>query len=154
MMSNILGKAIRYNINTASVDDVKNHLIKCDENFIPALSKKVDITAYVKKIRENAVTFEAWYDKELIGLIAAYCNDAESKKIFITSVSTYTEYSGKGIASSLIQLCIDHATKNKFTEILLEVNNKSLNAIKLYNKNNFVQIDIKDQTIIMKNKLK
>lgn len=153
MISNTLEQKIQYKTNTALFDDVNRHLSACDKNFIPHLSQKVNIAIYAKKIVENSVTFEAWYNAELVGLIAAYCNDVENKKVFITNVSTITQHLGKGIASTLIKQCIEYATKNKFTEILLEVNSNSINALKLYSKNNFIQTGIKNETIIMQHKL-
>ena len=90
----MLQEEICYKIRTATFNDVLQHLAKCNENFIPALNEKVDIIAYSQKIAENSITFEAWINNELLGLIAAYFNDGKKKTAFITNVSTIKKYSG------------------------------------------------------------
>ena len=144
---------ICYKISTATFDDVLQHLVKCNENFIPALNEKVDIKAYSQKIAKNSITFEAWINDELSGLIAAYFNDGEKKKGFITNVSTIKAYSGKGIASQLMEMCISYGVRHKFGEITLEVFQYNKSAIQLYKKYGFHQTGDKDNLVIMKRKL-
>ena len=66
-------------IKTAGINQVFNHLLICKDNFMPSLDTTVDIAAYSKKIIDNAITFEAWGNKNLAGLVAAYCNDTDKK---------------------------------------------------------------------------
>lgn len=147
-------KTIEYKIKTALLSDVYAHLVKCKNNFIPALDKKVDLLEYSKKIIENAVTFEAWSSFELVGVIAAYFNDIQNQKGYITNVSTLKEYFGLRIGTNLLKNCIDYAKSNNFKEIELEVNAKSLNAIKLYNKFDFIEFDSNGEFVKMKVLLK
>lgn len=131
--------AIVYKIKTANEKEVSGHLAECKDAFIPALDKKVNIAEYSKKIVENSVTFEAWANAELVGMIAAYFNDKNNHTGFITNVSLINEYSGKGIASGLLDSCIVFAKEKGFKEIVLEVNAASLPAIKLYKKKHFTE---------------
>jgi ribosomal protein S18 acetylase RimI-like enzyme len=128
---------ILFTKNNASEADIAGHLILCSEGFKPPLSEKVDIPAYAHKIKQFAVCFEAWDGVILVGLLAAYFNDAEKKIGFITNVSTLTNYSGKGIAKQLMMACVDYATGLNFETILLEVNMHSLNAVGLYQRFGF-----------------
>ena len=146
----MLQETIQYKIKTADFNNVFTHLVKCNDNFIPKLTDKVDIAAYSKKIAENSVTFEAWLKDELIGLIAAYFNDSKNHVGFITNVSTVKEYSGKGIASQLMNRCIAYAIEKQFSEITLEVFHKNSSAFELYKKFHFKQTAVKDDLIIMK----
>ena len=146
----MLTETISYKIKTADFDNVFAHLVKCNENFIPVLNEKIDIAAYSQKIVENSVTFEAWVNEELAGLIAAYLNDMGNHIGFITNVSTVKEYSGKGIASRLMKSCIKYAGEHQFNEIALEVFNKNVGAIQLYKKFGFHNSSTKDDLIIMK----
>src|SRR5436190_21860381 len=98
----MLQETIIYKTGTASFSAVFTHLAKCNNDFVPPLSNKVDLELYSKKIAENSVTFEAWINDELVGLIAAYFNDLKQETGYITNVSTIKEYSGKGIASQLL----------------------------------------------------
>lgn len=144
---------IEYKIKTADAENVLTHLNKCKDDFFPVLDKTVDITEYSKKIVENSVTFEAWVNKELIGLIAAYFNDKENHSGFITNVSVVSEYAGRGLASELLKNCIHYAIEKNFKEINLEVSHKNEQAIRLYKKHDFYQTSVKDDLIIMKKNL-
>lgn len=144
---------IVYKIKTAGFNSVHTHLLKCDADFMPRLSLKTDIAVYAEKIAENSVTFEAWINEELVGLIAAYFNDVNGFSGFITNVSTLKQYTGKGIASVLIKMCIDYAVNHQFGEISLEVFKENSGAIQLYKKNNFYQTATKGDLIIMKKNL-
>lgn len=146
--------AIKYKINTASESDVHLHLSNCSQDFEPPLDKKVDILEYSKKIAERSTTFEAWAENNLVGLVAAYLNDQQSGKGFITSVSTLKEYLGNGIASKLVANCLEYANESNFSEINLEVNANNQKAIKLYEKFNFTQTDLNLENIVMRCSLK
>lgn len=135
--------AINYKIRSADVYDILKHLTRCKDNFIPGLDQTVDIPEYSKKIAQNAVTFEAWAGKELIGLIAAYFNDQQSRSGFITNVSVIKAFAGKGIASQLVKDCIRFAKEENFKQVSLEVNENNQPAIKLYRKHNFTDTALK-----------
>ncbi len=145
---------IEYKTDTASVNDVFLHLSSCNENFEPSLDKKVNIETYSKKIAQLSTTFEAWVENNLVGLVGTYFNDEQNRKGYITNVSTLKEYSGKGIASNLVNNCVEYANRNGFSEISLEVNADNRRAIKLYEKFNFTQVGVNSENIIMKWNLK
>lgn len=126
-----------FKMNTASEAEILLHLSDCSHSFIPQLNSRVDVAKYAERIAKHSVTFEAWNDNKLIGLLAAYFNDVEYFCGYITNVSVYKEYEGKGVASRLLEQSISYAGNNKFKEILLEVNELNLHAIKLYKKHNF-----------------
>ena len=125
---------IEYKTDIASFNHVYSHLSECSENFEPPLDSKVTISEYSKKIAERATTFEAWVEDKLVGLVAAYFNDQQKGKGYITNVSTVREYVGEGIASNLVKNCIAYAAENNFSEVGLEVNAKNHKAVKLYEK--------------------
>jgi ribosomal protein S18 acetylase RimI-like enzyme len=141
-------ESLTYKIKTVSESDIQLHLNTCNNSFVPPLNSRINITDYSKKIFNNAVTFEAWKDKELIGLIAAYFN-IENKSGFITNVSVLKELMGVGIASKLLQMCLEYATKKNYNEIKLEVFKDNIPAINFYKKYNFTQIDKKNDSLIM-----
>lgn len=144
---------ILYKINTAAYQDVYRHLLDCNENFIPKLSLETGIAAYSSKIVQNCVTFEAWENGELAGLIAAYFNDSSKKAGFITSVSTVNRLTGKGIASTLLKQCIAYGEEKEFNEIGLEVSPENTVAVKLYEKYGFIRSALKNDRVFMKKKL-
>ena len=122
------------------------HLLECDEFFVPPLSRRIDIRKYSKKLSEMSLTFEAWADNILTGLLAAYF---ENHLGFISNVSVINEYRGVGIASELINNCIEYAKHNKIEEVRLIVHKDNHSAIKLYTKNGFRNLaDNGDETLM------
>lgn len=141
---------IRYTIKTAAEEEICFHLKECDDNFSPPLHERVDIEKYSKKIFEKAITFEAWADHLLIGLLAAYFNDHISHSGFITCVSVLKNFMGAGIASELLPRCIEYARQHHFIHITLEVSKDNNPAIGLYKKFNFIYDDMRDDSLFMK----
>ena len=117
--------------NQASKRDIFHHLVSCDDFFVPALSSKVDIESYSKKLFENAKRVEFWDNGELSGLVALYCNDHKSKVAYISSVSLLPRFQGKGIAKQLVRTSIQYSTKAGMKLIRLEVDkgNKKANDL-------------------------
>ncbi|HTN06102.1 GNAT family N-acetyltransferase [Agriterribacter sp.] len=131
-------------------EEIYQHLLKCSDYFLPPLAETVDIKSYAKKIFENAVTFEAWVQKDLIAMVAAYINDEQCRMAYITNVSVVNSYSGKHIASGLLKNCIQYTADKKFSEIRLKVFIDNIRAIQLYQKLNFENVEVKGEYLIMK----
>jgi ribosomal protein S18 acetylase RimI-like enzyme len=135
---------------SASADEIFFHLQLCNESFVPPLDQKVNLAEYARKIFEKSITFEAWHDHKLVGLIAAYFNDVAKQDGYITSVSVIPAYKGKGIASALMKRCIEFARQQHFRHITLEVHEKNDQAIQLYKKFNFTIFEHRNALFKMK----
>jgi ribosomal protein S18 acetylase RimI-like enzyme len=133
-----MSAAVAYLSNRASAAEISDHLSRCDADFAPLLSGRVEINDYAKKIANKATRFEAWSGGKLVGLVAAYCNDQVSRITYITSVSVLREWTGKGIATHLINQCVEHARASGMQQISLEVAGNNTPAIKLYEKIGFI----------------
>ena len=138
---------IEYKINSAKFSDVHNHLVLCNQEFLPPLNLRVDISSYSYKILENATLIEAWDNNILIGLVAIYIN--QESKSFITNVSVNSSHHGKGIAKELVKNTIEFAVSKKSILIELEVNYLNNSAILLYKKFDFIAIGNIDNNLIM-----
>jgi len=138
-----------FKIKTASYEVIIDHLNKCADNFNPPLYTYVNIEEYSRKIYNNAITFESWVNNNLVGLIAAYFNNYDTKAGFITNVSVIKEYQGYGIASKLLSNAIKYGKNNGFISLALEVNINNNSAIKLYKKYSFVPVEQSQDKIIM-----
>ena len=144
---------ISYLTNVSDEKDILIHLEACDNNFIPPLSSKVNISEYSKKLVNKSVRFEAWDKLLLVGLVSIYFNEAE--KGFISNVSLVKEYQGSGIAKRLINICIGYSIEKNIESIELEVNLNNIVALNLYYKLGFVNGNIKrSDNIILKKTLK
>ena len=58
--------------------------------------------------------------------------------IEIYSIFVVPEYRKKGVAKNFLNCCLNYCKRNKLKKIILDVNEKNLNAIKFYKKNNFI----------------
>lgn len=133
-----MSEAVKYLVNKASEAEIAEHLSRCDVDFIPPLSGRVEIIDYAHKVAAKAMRFEAWADGTLVGLVAAYCNDQATRSAYITSVSVLREWIGKGIAARLMNQCLAHAKASGMRQVSLEVASANTPAIKLYAKCGFV----------------
>jgi 2-polyprenyl-3-methyl-5-hydroxy-6-metoxy-1,4-benzoquinol methylase/GNAT superfamily N-acetyltransferase len=138
-----------YTYNQSNEKKIANHLMICDEIFIPNLSGRVCINDYAHKIFTEAQRFEAWINEDLVGLVAMYANAPDKYASYITNVSVLPDQQGQRIAFSLLIRCINHAKQLGFECIELEVDANNTVAIALYNKCNFVTQRVQNSSIIM-----
>ena len=128
---------VDYVRNQGSEAQIAEHLWKCDADFVPALSARVDIEEYAAKIRNRATRFEAWSGGVLVGLVAAYLNDLESRVAHVTSVSVLRGWMGQGIGAQLLSQCIAEATASGMRQITLEVGRDNAPAVRVYERSGF-----------------
>ena len=131
----IVPAAPDFRLNQATALQIEQHLQDCDTSFIPSLSSRVAISDYAKKIKDNAMRFEAWSDGVLVGLVAAYCNNTE--RAFITSVSVLPGSKRNGIAKTLLQQCIAHLRSLHIGQVCLEVGTDNVAAKTMYERFGF-----------------
>jgi len=129
-------ESLDFKVNASTEDDIRSHLSGCDRQFSPPLSERVDIGEYSRKLRLNAVTFEAWWGKSLVGMLAAYF-DARERSCFISNTSVSPEFSRRGVAAKLLAACLERARSEHVATVSLEVSQDSHPAISLYTKFGF-----------------
>jgi ribosomal protein S18 acetylase RimI-like enzyme len=141
---------IEFREGTATQEDIQAHLEGCDVDFSPRLSLKVDIGEYSRKISARAKTFEAWFGDTLVGLVAAYMNDSRTRSGFITNVSVAKAFMGRDIASALLDRCLNRLRQEGMEVIGLEVSMESREAIRLYEKLGFSELERKGEIVLMR----
>jgi ribosomal protein S18 acetylase RimI-like enzyme len=144
-----MSNKIIYRVSQSSAAEITDHLLCSDTAFVPALSSRVDIRAYAQKLQDRAVRFEAWLGEDLVGLVASYCNQTDGSNAFVTSVSVWPECQGQGIADRLMRQCIEHVRSLGFVQMVLEVDQRSLPAVALYQKLGFSELRSSGSTLIM-----
>ena len=144
-----MNAVIEIHRNRAGAAAIDAHLRACDDSFVPALSRRVEIDAYAATIMARAERFEAWSGDHLIGLLAAYCNDPAQRVAFVTSVSVAPLWQGRGIASRLLRDCIEHVRRSGMQRIELEVDVRSSAATYVYKKHGFSVASTDEQTQTM-----
>lgn len=127
--------------SAASAAAVSAHLKACDAAFVPKLSDRLDIDAYAEKIVGNAVTFEAWQEDLLVGLVAVYINDPARQTSYVTNVTVEPLLMGKHVAAALFERCLARARGEGFEVMKLEVGRENQRAIRFYEKFGFRIMD-------------
>ncbi len=136
-------------VNAASAPVIAAHLRRCDDDFIPRLSDRVEIDAYSRKIAARATRFEGWAFGALVGLVAAYF-DPDGRDPFITSVSVDPEQRERGLASRLLDACVAYARERGYKGVRLEVDRGNEPAIALYQRGGFTVADVTERMMSMR----
>lgn len=139
---------VTYQQSSATLADIETHLQICSADFLPPLESRVDLQAYAAKLHSNAITYEAWHKRHLVGLIALYRNDA-TKVAFISSVSTTAPFRRYGLARTLLTRALMHLERDGYRSVELEVDHRSDAARRLYQSFDFVERQEDDGTIRM-----
>jgi ribosomal protein S18 acetylase RimI-like enzyme len=137
-------------LNKATEDEIAEHLAHCDAEFVPPLSSRLRLSDYARKVAFQATRFEAWSENTMVGLVAAYCNDHETRTAYITSVSVLKEWARKGIARKLMRQCIKHVQSLGLQQIMLEVSVENRIAIRLYEEEGFAASNVSEPVVVMK----
>lgn len=131
-----------------SSNRIKNYFIDNKD-----LLNTLDIDVYSKKISDNAIHFCAYDENILVGFCACYFNDPMRIYAYITSISIIKSHQGKGLATSLLNKCVDYAVDNNFNLIKLEVRIDNLAAISFYDKFNFQRVETSGNSFILEKAL-
>lgn len=115
--------------------DLINKEILINKGFLDG----VNLKTYLEKIDEKCEWYKHYYNNELVGFIAFYCNDTYSKKAFITLVLVDSKMRGKGVAKDMLINVLEIVRLEGFVECSLEVNVNNLAAYKLYCKHGFIK---------------
>lgn len=137
-----------FSVNSSAEEDIRTHLLSCDQHFSPPLSERVDLVAYSRKVRDNALTVEAWDGKTLVGLVAGYMNTAE-RSSYITNVSVLPNFAGKSVATKLLDAFVEHAKTASIETIALEVSKANSAAMHLFSKFEFHAIEDRGGFLLM-----
>lgn len=145
-----MSAAIEFAADRATATEVLTHLRACDNHFVPPLSNRVDLPVYAQKIFNHATRCEAWCDGQLVGLVAAYLNDAVSQSGHITSVSVLPHLARRGLASALLDRCIARSKQAGMQIISLDVAASNVAACRLYERLGFRAIDSQASNLSMR----
>lgn len=119
-------------VDTASAEQIADHLATCDPRFVVGLAERVDLGEYIAKIVDRATRVEAWRDGLLVGLVAVYVNDIATRVAYVTHVSVSTSHEGEGIARRLVSETIALAAERGMERLDLEVATGNDRARRLY----------------------
>lgn len=115
--------------NQADAATILAHLQRCDEQFVPALSSRINLYEYAAKLAARADRFEIFERGELVALVAMYIN---SDSAFISNVSVEGHLGGRGIGSRLVRDAVTHAFSMGVRTVRLETDHQNDRALKMY----------------------
>lgn len=124
-------------LNRSGAASVESHLRECDKRFSPHLSARVDLADYACKLASLADRLEVWRGSRLVGLVAAYLNNQETRQGFISSVSVCFDAEGRGLASELMRKCVQLAREKGCESLGLEVGEGDQRTRAFYLKHGF-----------------
>ena len=104
-------------------------------DFAPPLDVCLDISAYARKLRRYARTFEIWDGQRLDALMGAYFNE-DLRQIFISHLCTARARSGRGLGSLLMNQLKRYGSP-LYQVIRLEVRRENLRARAFYARHGF-----------------
>lgn len=115
--------------NQASADAILKHLQRCDDQFTPPLSSRVNLKEYAAKLALNAERFEIFDGSRLVALVAMYIN---SEPAFISNVSVEAHLGGQGIGKKLVKEAVTRAFSAGVRQVRLETDQQNTRAVKMY----------------------
>lgn len=114
---------------------------------IEARSNVSTINAYVDKVLEKANVMVYEKNDEFIGIIIVYANDSKNNQAYIPFLAVKNSFSGKGIATRLLENAIQIAKDNHMEKIGVKTWNDNKPAIHLYRKFGF-NSEIRNEDVI------
>ena len=115
-----------------------------DKEFPISLSKKTNLIETAKKLYILGDIFCIKDNKNIIGLIAGYSNNTKDKTGYISVLAILNKYRGKGLASKLVNVFLDNAKKNGMNTVFLYTLASNVNAVKLYKRLGFYEVELKN----------
>ena len=114
----------KHQFNKSSFEQIRDHLWRVDEDFIPALHTYIDIDLYAAKLKKSAILLEFYDLKNLVGLMGGYYNP-EGKFLFVSNFSIEKKFRGSGM-QLVIELISFLSPKNtpEITPEIKEIGNE------------------------------
>ncbi|WKD22021.1 GNAT family N-acetyltransferase [Pseudoalteromonas sp. KG3] len=96
-------------------------LNEVDADFSPTLSSRVNLEQYALKLLKVATVFGVYKQNQLVGAIAVYMNDLESKIAFCPFIAILPNSRGQGLSQRLLELAIAELKSKQFNSLSLTV---------------------------------
>lgn len=125
------------------------------QDAFPGLKDEARLTMLAEKWASNADCCTCRDENDmLIGMVAFYANRPENEVVYLIHVYVRSEYRGKKVFSSMLQLIVKYAKEKSFSTLRLEVKRNNETAQIVYAHNGFNITGIaSDDTIYMQRQL-
>lgn len=119
----------QFDRNRANADEIAAHLLRCDDQFTPPLSSRVNILDYAEKLATRSERLELFNNDALVAMVAMYLS---SDNAFISNVSVESAFYRQGIARKLVREAVSLAFRAGASSVQLETGIDNVPAINLY----------------------
>ncbi len=127
----------------SNILELEKFLIKIDNDFPVALSKKVNLKEYAKKVVEKGTNFFAVKNNEIIGVCTGYTNNKKECIAYISALAVLQQYRNLEVGKQLIIAFKEYSKKANMKKIQLYVHKENDRAIRFYEHNGFEIINEK-----------
>ncbi len=118
-----------------------------DHCFNPSLKNRVyNFNIYSEKLLTYGCVFIAELESDMIGFIAFYANDKNTKTGYLTQIATKRNYQKIGVGRKLLEQFERTCVEEGMEKLSLEVNNQNVKAIKFYKKMGYVFSDKQNES--------
>lgn len=146
MAENRIGLNMDFRIENLSYEKILNFCEKIGAQH-PFLFTNINLGEYVEKMSTNALFITCRHNKEIVGFLSFYMNNA--KYVYITLVGVLEQFQGKHLFKKMLCMLEALCFCQDYKEIKLEVANENEKAKKVYLKLGFVEERRGDHSIFM-----
>ncbi len=140
-------------IEPLSLSELKAFLHEQALDAFPDLRDEARLNMLAEKWHTYAEFCTCRDEGKLVGMIAFYTNQPESRVVFLPHVYVSPDSRGKGTFRQMLQTVESNIEKKGFKEVKLEVQNENARAHKAYLKYGFSVLSTTDDNSIYMNKL-
>lgn len=133
-------------LSYVSLESFRSFIKKASCDFLPPLLPRIDVDLYYEKLSKLATSVVCMDGDKMVGIVAVYCNNMETKVAYIPLVCVDVESRGQHIATELMNRAISLVKSRGMLKIGIHTNNKF--AKSLYVKMGFQLIWARYQTDI------
>lgn len=122
-------------LDRCSYEEVYRFMSLVEKDFVPSLFQRIDVEAYIIKLLGVASINTCRLNDEIVGMIALYDNDLQTKEAYITFLAVNANLRGLHIAPQLLKLAADEAKKKGMTKVLVSTCNPMI--VRFYQNNGY-----------------
>jgi len=126
-------KIFRWDKSGLKLSEIVLLMAAAGDELPDPLSKRVDVSAYTKKLLERGSLFVVLSDNgDPAGIMGFYANDQETKSAFLSILSLLPEFHNMGTGRKLMEILVSECKKAGMNEIFLKVSRENSDAIAYY----------------------
>lgn len=119
-------------MNDRLSDSVRALIVEEQQRQSGQFVRDVDLATYLTKLGAHAEILADSSAERCRGFVAYYCNDAATKRAYITLVLVHPDDRGAGLGRTLVSCVLNLARERGFVSCGLEVGKDNPSARKLY----------------------